>query len=98
MRAVLNDAISIYFPDASLARAFFARWCAGFKAETAGGVFQVRGDDPVPRVGAALHRIFSTHSVHITLPAIQHLPLRMLRSLRTSSGPPNHSALPFMIT
>jgi hypothetical protein len=53
---VLNDAVSIYFADATLASAFVARWCAGSKAETAGGVFRVRGDDPVPRVGAALHR------------------------------------------
>ena len=37
-----NDAISIYFADATLASAFIARWCAGSKAETAGGVFQVR--------------------------------------------------------
>jgi hypothetical protein len=56
MRGVLNDAVSVYFADASLASAFVARWCAGFKAETAGGVFRVRGDDPVPRIGAALHR------------------------------------------
>jgi hypothetical protein len=37
-----EDAISIYFPDASLASAFVARWCASSKVETAGGVFQVR--------------------------------------------------------
>jgi hypothetical protein len=54
-RGVLNDAVSIYFADASLASAFVARWCAGSKAEAAGGVL-VRGDDPVPRVAAALHR------------------------------------------
>jgi hypothetical protein len=28
MRGVLNDAVSIYFPDATLASAFAARWCA----------------------------------------------------------------------
>jgi hypothetical protein len=39
---VLNDAISIYFADATLAGAFVARWCTGAKVETAGGVFQVR--------------------------------------------------------
>ena len=43
---VLNDAVSIYFGDATLASAFVARWCAGYKVETAGGVFQVREDDP----------------------------------------------------
>jgi hypothetical protein len=56
MRGVLNDAVSIYFADATLASAFVARWCASSKVETVGGVFQVRDADPVPRVGAALHR------------------------------------------
>ena len=56
MRGVLNDAVSIYFADATLASAFVARWCAGYRVETAGGVFQVREDDPAPRVGAGLHR------------------------------------------
>jgi hypothetical protein len=56
MRGVLNDAISIYFPDASRASAFVARWCAGSKAETAGGVFRVRDDDRVPRDETGLHR------------------------------------------
>jgi hypothetical protein len=56
MRGVLNDAISIYFADATLASAFVARWCQGSKAETTGGVFQVREDEPAPRIGAGLHR------------------------------------------
>ena len=56
MRGVLNDALSIYFLDATLASAFVARWCVGSTVETAGGVFQVREDEPVPRVGAGLHR------------------------------------------
>ena len=56
VRGVLNDAISIYFADATLASAFVARWCVGSKAETAGGVFQVREDEPPPRIGAGLHR------------------------------------------
>src|SRR6266446_4937649 len=34
MRGVLNDAMSIYFLDATLASAFVARWCAGYKVET----------------------------------------------------------------
>jgi hypothetical protein len=50
------DALSIYFVDATLASAFVARWCAGTKVETTGGVFQVRKDEPEPRIGAALHR------------------------------------------
>jgi hypothetical protein len=44
------------FADATLASAFVARWCVGSKAETTGGVFQVREDEPAPRVGAGLHR------------------------------------------
>jgi hypothetical protein len=56
MRGVLIDAVSIYFADATLASAFVARWCTGSKVETAGGVFQVRQDEPAPRVGAGLHR------------------------------------------
>jgi hypothetical protein len=43
---MLNDAVSIYFADATLASAFVARWCAGYKAETADGVFRVRTDEP----------------------------------------------------
>jgi hypothetical protein len=46
MRGVLNDAVSIYFADATLASAFVARWCAVSKVETASGVFQVREDEP----------------------------------------------------
>ena len=55
-RGVLNDAVSIYFAEATLASAFVARWCIGAKVETAGGVFQVREDDPEQRVRAGLHR------------------------------------------
>jgi len=46
---VLNDAVSLYFADATLASAFVARWCAASKVETAGGVFQVREDELAPR-------------------------------------------------
>jgi len=42
LRGVLNDAVSISFADATRASAFVARWCAGSKIKTAGGVFQVR--------------------------------------------------------
>ena len=55
-RGVLNDALSIYFGDATLASAFVARWCERSKVETTGGVFQVREEEPEPRVGAGLHR------------------------------------------
>jgi hypothetical protein len=57
VRGVLNDAASIYFAEATLASAFVARWCAGSKVDTTGGVFQAREDEPAPPVGAAPHRI-----------------------------------------
>jgi hypothetical protein len=44
MRAVLNDAVSIYFIDAMLASAFVARWCAASKVETEGGLFRIRDE------------------------------------------------------
>jgi hypothetical protein len=36
-RGVLNDALSIYFPDTALAGAFVARWCIGYKVESVEG-------------------------------------------------------------
>src|ERR1700731_298414 len=56
MRGVLNDAVSIYFLDAALASAFVARCCAGYKVETAEGVFRIRTDEPTARTTASLHR------------------------------------------
>jgi hypothetical protein len=52
-RGVLNDAL--YFADTTFASAFVARWCVVAKVETAGGVFEVREDEPAARVGAGLH-------------------------------------------
>jgi hypothetical protein len=54
-RGVLNDAVSIYFPDTALAGAFVARWCIGYKVETAEGALKVREDEPARRVEAGLH-------------------------------------------
>ena len=56
MRGVLNDAVSIYFLDATLASAFAARWCGGYKIETAEGVFRMRTDEPTARSPASMHR------------------------------------------
>lgn len=55
-RALSSVAVSIYFADATLASAFVARWCATSKVETVCGVFQVREDEPAPRIGTGLHR------------------------------------------
>jgi hypothetical protein len=56
VRGVLNDAVSIYFIDATLATAFVTRWCTGSRIETDGGVFRIRDDEPAARMGAGLHR------------------------------------------
>jgi hypothetical protein len=56
VRGALNDAVSIYFLDATLASAFVARWCAASRIETEAGVFRIRDDEPAPRIGAGLHR------------------------------------------
>jgi hypothetical protein len=50
----VNDAISVYLADATIASAFVARWCAGHKA--ADGLFRVREDEPAPRIGASHHK------------------------------------------
>src|SRR5205823_3027171 len=55
-RGVLNDAVSIYFRDTALAGAFVARWCIGYKVETAEGALRVREDEPAPRIGAGPHK------------------------------------------
>jgi len=55
-QGVVNDALAICFADATLASAFVARWCAMQRVEIVDGVYQVRDDEPTPRVGAALHR------------------------------------------
>jgi hypothetical protein len=62
-RGVVNDALSIYFADATFANAFVARWCVGAKADTIGDVFQVR-EDEAARLGAALHRTHERRSWH----------------------------------
>jgi hypothetical protein len=39
-RGVLNDAVSIYFLDTTLPGAFVARWCTGYRVETAAACFR----------------------------------------------------------
>ena len=55
LRGVLNDAISIYFPDAALASAFVMRWCIGYRVEATNGAFSVRTDEPTPRITVKPH-------------------------------------------
>ncbi len=56
LRGVLNDAVAVYFRDATLAGAFVARWCRVAQAETVAGAFRVRADAPASRRAAPLHR------------------------------------------
>jgi hypothetical protein len=80
-RGVLNDALSIYFADATLANAFVARWCVGARVEATGGVFQVREDEPVPRLGATIHRCWTRPIAHADrAPAVRRESLRSCSS------------------
>jgi hypothetical protein len=58
LRGVVNDAVAVYFRQATLAAAFVSRWCATALAEVSGGAFCLREDQPVPRVVAPLHKTF----------------------------------------
>ena len=55
-RGVVNDAIAVYFADATIAGAFVARWCVGQTSEIAEGAFVVRHDAPISRVPARSHK------------------------------------------
>jgi hypothetical protein len=53
---VVNDALAVYFLDATIASAFVARWCATQRVKILDGVYRVRDDEPTPRIGTVLHR------------------------------------------
>jgi hypothetical protein len=55
--AVSAVVVSFRRAGPTIPSAFVARWCAGSKVETIGGVFQVREDEPAPRVGTRQHSI-----------------------------------------
>jgi hypothetical protein len=56
LRGVINDAVAIYFLDATSAAAFVSRWCAGSKVEISDGAFRVSKDQPAQRVLAKPHK------------------------------------------
>jgi hypothetical protein len=53
---VVNDALAICFADTALASAFVARWCAMQRVEVVDGVYQVRDEEPTPRIGTVRHK------------------------------------------
>jgi hypothetical protein len=55
-RGVVNDALAIYFLDATMASAFVARWCTAQTVEILDGIYRVRDDEPTPRTTASLHK------------------------------------------
>ena len=56
LHGVINDAVAIYFAEATIASAFVARWCAGHRAAALDGLFRVREDEPKPWVIAPHHK------------------------------------------
>jgi hypothetical protein len=58
LRGVINDAVAIYFLDATSAAAFVSRWCSGSKVEISDGAFRVREDLPAQRTVAGPHKTF----------------------------------------
>jgi hypothetical protein len=56
MRAVLSEAVLIYFATVILASALRGPMVRGVKADTTGGVFRVCEDEPAPQIGVELHR------------------------------------------
>ena len=52
----MNDALAVYFLDATIASAFVARWCAAQRVEIVDGVYQVRDDEPILRIINDRHR------------------------------------------
>jgi hypothetical protein len=58
VEAESNDAVAIYFLDATSAAAFVSRWCTGSKVEISEGAFRVREDQPALRAIAGPHKTF----------------------------------------
>jgi hypothetical protein len=56
LRGIVNDAVAIYFRDASVAGAFVARWCQASPAAATDGAFLLRVDELPTRAAAPPHR------------------------------------------
>ena len=55
-RGVLNDAISVHLVDATIASAFVARWCIGYRVEATDCLYRIREDEPKRRIRAPDHK------------------------------------------
>ena len=53
---IVNDALALYFEDAAVAHAFVARFCCGYRIDTIGGAFAIRGEARPARRAAPVHR------------------------------------------
>ena len=56
IRGVVNDALAIYFLDATMATAFVVPLVCDTEARDRGWEYRVRNDEPTPRIGAGLHK------------------------------------------
>ena len=57
LHGIVNDAVAIYFLEATAAAAFVARWCAGSAVEISDGAFRVREQQFARRITAAHTRL-----------------------------------------
>ena len=53
---VVNDALALYFEDAAFARAFVARFCCAFRAETNSGSLGARNEARSARRSGRAHK------------------------------------------
>jgi hypothetical protein len=56
LRGVVNEAVAVYFADASLAAAFVTGWCRRRLPDVADGGFLVREIDPPQRAATRAHK------------------------------------------
>jgi hypothetical protein len=56
LRSVVNDAVAIYFLDATSAAAFVSLWCTSAQMAISDGAFRVREDRPKQRLATLPHK------------------------------------------
>ncbi len=63
LRGVVNDAVAIYFLDATSAAAFVSRWCVGSRVEISGGFPGARGSAGSTRGGRAPQNVLRRSAI-----------------------------------